>query len=363
MKKFSYNQEALDNLGIKDTSILDPLVDFESARRAHQKKDHSRHDKRMSIKEAVAEFVAPNDIMTDGCFSYVRTPIQAFFEICRQYRDKNMNLQHISSPNTNMSYFINYGVTKYVHNSYAGAEMRGIDRSFNRRIKNGDVTILSEWSHGAMAQGFKAAQLGCPGVFSKQLLGSDIVGYNPFVKVMQNPACDEPDKVVYIPALYPDLTIIHAQWADKYGNVRIFGPAVNDVAMAAAARKVIITAEEIVPEAELRNNSKGVIIPFMYVDAVVEMPYGGLPGNVPGYYYWSREWWEWLFRIALLSDEACDDFFAYWVDDCKDQYDFLEKLGGGKWLANARRLVKAGEGDNELDGVSYDYQEVVAKFE
>ncbi|MGE5403875.1 MAG: CoA transferase subunit A [Candidatus Saccharibacteria bacterium] len=361
MKKYSYNQEALDNLKITDTSILDRLVDFDSARLAHQKKDHSRHDKRMPLADAVSQYIEDGDIITDGSFSYVRTPMQAFFEICRQ--GKVTNLQHISSPNTNMSYFVNYGITKYVHNSYAGCEMRGIDRNFNRRIKNKDVTILSEWSHGSMGQGFKAAQLGCPGVFSKQLLGSDMIKYNPFIKVMQNPLRDDNDPVVFIPALYPDITIIHAQWADKYGNARIFGPAVNDVAMAAAARKVIITAEEIVPEADIRNNNKGVVIPFVNVDAVVELPFGGVPGNVPGFYYWSREWWEWLFRVAMISDDGVKDFFRYWVDECKDQYEFMEKLGGTKWLAHARRLAKAGEGDNELDGVSYDYEEVVPKFE
>ena len=88
-----------------------------------------------------------------------------------------------------------------------------------------------------MAQGFKAAQLGSPGVFSKQLLGSDILKFNPYTKVMQNPMRADHDPVVFIPALYPDLTVIHVQAADKYGNARIYGPAVNDIALAAAARK------------------------------------------------------------------------------------------------------------------------------
>jgi hypothetical protein len=234
--------------------------------------------------------------------------------------------------------------------------MRGIDRNFGRRINDGSVKILSEWSHGSMGQGFKAAQLGNPGVFSKQLLGSDLIKHNPLVKVVQNPMRDDPDPVVFIPALYPDITIIHCQQADKYGNTRIYGPAVNDVAMAAASRRVVITAEEIVPESEIRNNNKGVIIPFMYVDAVVELPWGGVPGNVPGYYYWSREWWEYLFGPAMDTEENLAQFLKEWITDCKDQYDFVEKLGGVRWLTDARRLVKAGEGDNELDGVSFDYE-------
>ncbi|MDD5712066.1 MAG: hypothetical protein PHY31_04815, partial [Smithellaceae bacterium] len=337
MQKFSYNTEAIKNLQIGDTSLLDPLVDFESARLAHQKKDHSRKDKRMSLKEAIAEYVADGDIATDAGFAYVRTPHQAYFEMIRQGKK---NLHFIGSPNTNQSYMINYGVCAYSHNSYVGAEMRGTDRNYSRQLKAGKVKILSEWSHGSMAQGFKAAQLGAPGVFSKQLLGSDIVRYNPYVKVMQNPMREDPDPVVFIPALYPDVTIIHVHAADKNGNARIYGPAVNDVAMAAAARKVIVTAEEIVPEIDIRYNNKGVAIPFMYVDAVVELPFGAVPGNMPGCYYWSRQWWEKFLRFATLSDDNCREFMGYWVMECKDQFDFVDKLGGAKWITQARRLTK-----------------------
>ena len=131
-----------------------------------------------------------------------------------------------------------------------------------------------------MALGFKAAQLGVAGLFSRSLLGSDIVTHNPFVKVMQNPIAGDGQPVVFVPALYPDVAIVHVHAADKYGNGRFFGPAVNDIAIAAAARKLIVTAEEIVPEADMRYNNKGVAVPFIYADAVVELPYGGVPGSM-----------------------------------------------------------------------------------
>ncbi len=353
MGTFSYNPEAIANLKITDTSILDRLVDFESARAAHLAKDHSRRDKRMSLSEAISAFVADGDIATDAGFAYVRTAHQAYFEIMRQGKK---GLHFIGSPNTNQSYMINFGVCAYSHNSYTGAEMRGTDRNYSRQLKNGKVKILSEWSHGSMAQGFKAAQLGVPGVFSKQLLGSDILRYNPYVRVMQNPMRDDPDPVVFIPALYPDVTVIHVHAADKTGNARIYGPTVNDIALAAAARKVIITAEEIVPEIDIRYNSKGVAIPFMYVDAVVEMPYGAVPGNMPGHYYWSRQWWEKAFRYACISDDNMKAFMDEWVFGCKDQFEFVDKLGGAKWITMARRLTKAAEYDNESDCVDFSYQ-------
>ncbi|HOO91019.1 MAG TPA: CoA-transferase, partial [Syntrophales bacterium] len=225
----------------------------------------------------------------------------------------------------------------------------------SRQLKNGKVKILSEWSHGGIAQGLKAAQIGAPGLFSKQMLGSDIMKYNPYVRMMQNPMRDDSDPVVFIPALYPDVVFIHVQVADKYGNACIYGPVVNDIALASATRKVIITAEEIVPEINLRYIKDGAIIPFIYVDAVVELPFGAVPGNMPGYYYWSRQWWEKLMRHATKDEEKFFEFFDEWVMRTKDQFEFVEKLGGTKWITEARRQTKAAEGSNE--DIDFRYQE------
>ncbi|HNU75832.1 MAG TPA: CoA-transferase [Deltaproteobacteria bacterium] len=352
MGVFDYSSEALENLKIDDTGVLDRLVDFETARKVHLGKERAKKDKRISLKEAVAEFVQDGDVVMDTGFGYVRTCIQSHFEIMRQ---EKKNLQMIGAPNTNQSYMIITGAVTYSHNSYIGAEMRGTDRNYTRQLKAGKVKILSEWSHGGVAQGLKAAQLGSPGVLSKQMLASDIIKYNPYLKVMQNPIKKEPDPTVFIPALYPDVTFIHAQAADKYGNAYIYGPTVNDVAGAAASKKVVITAEEIVPESDIRYNKKGVIIPFFYADAVVELPYGALPGSMPGYYYWPRQWWEKLMRLAGPSDENMKDFIDEWIFGTKGPIDFVEKLGGARWMIEARRQTKAAEGDNE--DIDFSYQE------
>lgn len=357
MGKFNYNKEVLANLRIdeKDTSLLDRLIDYDSAVLAHEKKSHAAVDKRLSLKEAISEYVKDGDILTDTGFSYVRTPIAAYLEIMRQ---GIKGLQMIGSPATNQSYMINYGTVSHSHWSYCGAEMRGTDRNMSRNVKEGRTKLLSEWSHGTMALGFKAAQIGVPGIYSKQLLGSDMVKYNPFIKVVDNPMKAEKDPCVFIPALYPDVTIIHVHQADKFGNAKIYGPLINDAALAGAARKVIITAEEIVPPSALRNDNKGVVIPFVYVDAVVEMPYGALFGSMPGLYYWPRRLWEKTLRYWAFKEGALDDFFNTFVHECKDQFDIIDKLlGGSKWMVNAKRLTKAEEGDNEDEGVDFHYKE------
>lgn len=357
MGKFSYNQEVIANLKLDESDIpfLDRLIDYDSAVEAHAKKNHSAVDKRISIQEAVSEYVKDGDIITDTGFSYVRTPIASYLEIMRQ-GIKNLNV--IGSPATNQSYMINRGTVTRSHWSYCGAEMRGTDRNMSRNVKQGKTKVLAEWSHGSMGLGFKAAQLGLPGVYSKQLLGSDIIRYNPLVKVVDHPMKAEKDPCVFIPALYPDVTIIHVHQADKFGNAKIYGPIINDAAIAGAARKVIITAEEIVTPTAMRYDNKGVVIPFTYVDAVVEMPYGALFGSMPGLYYWPRRFWEKTLRYWAHKEGAIDEFYDVILNQCKDQYDIIDKfLGGSKWIANAKRLTKAEEYDNEDEGVDFHYKE------
>lgn len=357
MGKFNYDKEVLANLKIdeKDIPRLDRLIDYESAREAHEKKSHAAVDKRISLKEAISEYVKDGDILTDAGFSYVRTPIIAYLEILRQ---GIKGMTNIASPATNQSWLIPFGAVTHSHWSYCGAEMRGTDRNMSRIVKQGKTKVVAEWSHGSMALGFKAAQLGIPGVYSKQLLGSDMVKYNPFIKVVDNPMKAEKDPCVFIPALYPDVSIIHVHQADKFGNCRIYGPLINDVAMAAASRKVIITAEEIVPPSAMRNDNKGVVIPFQYVDAVCEVPYGALVGAMPGLYYWPRRLWEKIMRYWAFKEGAIEEFYDILVNQCKDQYDIIDKfLGGSKWMMMAKRLTKAEEYDNEDEGVDFHYEE------
>ncbi len=110
--------------------------------------------------------------------------------------------------------------------------------------------------------------MGVPYLASKVMLGSDMVKHNPYVKISSHAFKDEPEKdmVCLIPALYPDIVFIHVQKADKYGNAMIWGPVVNDIALSVASRKVVITCEELVSEDEIRNNTSGNSIPFMYME-------------------------------------------------------------------------------------------------
>lgn len=335
------------------------FVDFQGARDYKLSKSRKKKDKRMSLPEAIGEHVKDGDIHAETGFGYVRTPQQAYFEIVRQ---KKTNMIETGSPMSPASYMVSFGCSKGLHLSYVGVEMRGNDKNFARMVKEKQCSIFSTWSHGAMSLGFKAAQLGSPFIACKQMLGSDMIKQNPFIKVIDNPLNDKEDPVCLIPALFPDLCIIHVQEADRYGNAVIKGPAINDIALAAACRKVIITAENIVPEMTIRDNSNAAI-PFWYVDAVVELPYGSYPGSCPGFYYWNREWWEWLIRVATPKWESIKDFFDYWVFETKDQFDFIEKAGGLREIDRARHLELAAESVIDDSMVDFAYNQVIAKWD
>ncbi len=332
------------------------LVDNQSWKDAHMKKNRSRVDKRMSLKEAVREFVQDGDILSDSGFTWVRGSLQAQFEMIRQDKQK---LSFMGAPMATAGFLTWNNQVQYLHNSYTGAEMRGTDKCFSRAIKEKKAEVVSEWSHGAQAVGFKAAQMGLPYAASKIMLGSDMLKYNPYVKVVNNEVTGQEDPVCLIPALYPDIVFIHVQQADKFGNARIWGPIVNDTALAVASRKVVITCEEIVTENEIRSNTADNQIPFLYVDAVVEMPYGNMPGSCPGYYYWHREWWELMVRIGTARDETFKRFLDYWVYDCRDHFDFIDRLGGGiRETAFLRKLCRGAEDFQEIDRADYSYKEV-----
>ena len=336
------------------------LVSSDSWRQAHLKKNRNRVDKRMSLKEAVQQFVNDGDIVSDTGFTWVRGCIQATIEMMRQ---RKQELTLMGAPMGTAGWLTGSGIVKHIHNCYTGAEMRGIDRTFSRNIKSGAVEVLSEWSHGSMSLGFKAAQLGIPYCATKIMLGSDMLKYNPYLRVIHNDFMpeSEDEKVCLVPALYPDVVFIHVQQADKYGNARIWGPILNDAALAVAARKVVITCEEVIPEDLMQRDTAANVIPFIYVDAVVEMPFGNLPGSCPGYYYWHREWWEQNIRVAFLNDEAFKKTLDKWVYGCRDHFDFIDKLGGGAHqLSNSIKLTKVAEGLHDIDSIDYKYDEISA---
>jgi glutaconate CoA-transferase subunit A len=126
-----------------------------------------------------------------------------------------------------------------------------------------------------------AGSMGMPFLPTASLLGSDLLERTP----AQHIRCPFTDQLlVAVPALVPDVALIHVQTADATGNAQIEGPAYMDVECARAANTVIITAEEIVPSEAIVRTADRTVIPGFVVDAVVEVPFGSYPHECHGRY-------------------------------------------------------------------------------
>jgi glutaconate CoA-transferase subunit A len=144
-------------------------------------------------------------------------------------------------------------------------------------------------------------------------------------------------KLAALPALYPDVAIIHVHRADIYGNCQIDGILVADDDIAKASKRVIITTEKIISNEEIRREPSKTVIPYWCVDAVIEMPYGSYPGNMPGEYFSDEEHLkDWL--VAEKDELQLEEFIGHHILSSKDFYEYLEKNGG---MNKMRKLMQA----------------------
>lgn len=159
----------------------------------------------------------------------------------------------------------------------------GLAPNFRHAVQGGKVRF-EENSCYTVISSLRAAAFGVPFMPIANLGESYLV--NKF-KTVNNPYGDE--EILTVPAIYPDWAVIHVQKADEEGNAIIYGPIFEDIIMARAARKIVLTAEKIVSSDEISQEGDLAVIPGFKVAAVVEMPKGALPGACYPYYDYSSE--------------------------------------------------------------------------
>jgi glutaconate CoA-transferase subunit A len=141
---------------------------------------------------------------------------------------------------------------------------------------------FDEWSHMAMGMRFRAGAMGVPFLPMRSMMGSDVIARLPEVREMTCPYTGE--KLILVPALNPDVALIHVPRCDPYGNAQIDGLQFMDIDLAMAANKVILTTERIVSNEQIRRAPDQTKIPFLAVEAVVEVPFGCAPHECYGLY-------------------------------------------------------------------------------
>src|SRR5207249_3445653 len=213
-----------------------------------------------------------------------------------------------------------------------GLEARGLSPHARRVLESGEVEC-TEWTNYTLAVRFKAAAMGLPFLPSRSMLGTDTFRHSA-AKVITCPFTGA--QLTALPALFPDVAVIHVHEADRHGNCRIRGTTVADFDLARAAKKLIITCERLIPNDDIRSDPSRTVIPFFCVDAVCEVPYGSYPCNMPYEYFTDeahlRRWLE-----VQRDSDTFKGFLDEYVYGGKDFVEYLYRCGGLPRLQELRR--------------------------
>jgi len=301
-------------------------IDPDVMRQFFRHKSRNQNDKLTTVKEAVARYLKDGDYLAVGGFGTNRIPTALLHEVVRQGK-KNLAL----SGHTATHDFQILAAGKCINRCDAayivGLEARGLSPNARKQCQDGDIELV-EWTNYTLALRYRAAAMGISYIPARVMLGTDT--YNEGAcKTVTCPYTAK--KLLAVPPLYPDVAFIHVHRADKYGNSQIDGIIVSDTDIARAAKHVIISCEEIIEEDVIRKDPSRTAIPWFYVDALVHVPYGSYPGNMPYCYFSDEEHLkEWL---AVETDE---DKFRKFLEDniygISDFSDYLKKRGGVKRL-------------------------------
>jgi glutaconate CoA-transferase subunit A len=217
--------------------------------------------------------------------------------------------------------------------SFVSMEAYGLPPNFRRAIEKGDLKY-DEISGLAIIIGFEATGRGVPFLPYRGPFGSDYLKQRPdFYKQIACPFTGE--ELMAVPAIKPDVAIIHAQRADAAGNIQIEGTAGSDLELAKAAKRVIVSVEEIVPTDVIRENPFKTKIPRIYVDMVIEQPFGAHPTSlVPTYV--GDPWHMMTYMEMAAKPESFKDYLERIV--LKSENEYLEAVGGAKHLDLLKKL-------------------------
>ncbi len=313
--------------------FTDPSAD--TAREFFRGKPRRLVNKVMSVKDAVSKFVHDGDYLASGGFGANRIAAAVMHEILRQNPQNLGFAGHTTTHDFEILCAGNRDGEKLlarVDSAYiVGLEARGLSPQARRVMQSGEVEVC-EWSNYAMAVRFRAAAAGVPFLPARCMLGTDTF-LRSAAKIVECPFTGI--KLAALPALYPDISVIHVHESDSFGNSRIKGISIADVELARASKHLIITTERIISTEEIRNHPDATAIPAFCVDAVCEVPFGSYPGNMPGEYFSDeRHLKEWL---RVERDEAeYEKFLQKYIYGVSDFEEYVELCGGKKRLEELR---------------------------
>ncbi len=287
----------------------------------------------MPMKEAVSRFVHDGDSAYLAGFTHL-IPFAAGHEIIRQGR-KDLTLCR-ATPDIIYDQMIAAGCAKKIVFSYAGNPGVGSLRCFRRALEKGVPRPLEieEYTHFDLSGRLFAGATNMPFLPVRTNLGSDLPANNPNLRVVVDPYSG--DQVSVVPPLKPDVAVVHVQRCDAAGNAHIWGIVGEQKDAAFAAKKVILSAEEIVSEEIIRSDPNRTLIPDFIVAAVVHEPWCAHPSYTQGYYDRDNDFYVRWDEITK-EHESTVAWMKDWVYGVEDRAAYLVKLGAERRQALAPR--------------------------
>ncbi len=289
--------------------------------------------KLIPLTEAISKFVNDGDLVYAAGFTHL-IPFAAGHEIIRQ-RKRDLALAR-ATPDLIYDQMVAAGCARKVIFSYMGNPGVGSLRILRAALEKGQIE-WEEYSHFGMITRLQAGASGLPFLPMNQTGAQDLEKANPNIKRIPDPY-GGPD-VIVVPALHPDVAIVHVQRADAEGNAHLWGIIGEQKEAAFAAKKVILTAEEIVEPEVIRSDPNRTMIPSIIVSAVCHVPFACHPSYAQGYYDRDNEFYLQWDKISE-SPEAVKQYLDEWVYGVKDREEYWQKLGAKthKRLKVARQM-------------------------
>jgi len=297
-------------------------------------------DKIKTLKEAVNLYIHDGCHISFGGFTINRQPMACAYEMIRQGK-KNLHV-YIHSGGQTLDILIGAGCVKAVEIAYgANGRFAPTCVRFRKAVERGELPV-EDYSNYQMTLRFLAGAMGVPFLPVKSGMGTDIVkkwGFTAEMRrsdprlpdhkllVQNNPFVnDGQEPLVLVPAVNPDVTVIHAQQADYQGTVRLAGLTFADVEQARAAQHVIVTCEDLVEPGVLRAEPERNHIPFFAVDAVVHVPHGAHPSACYGYYDYDAQHLN-MYRTTASDDKKFSAYLEEYVLTVNSHEEYLNKIG------------------------------------
>lgn len=269
--------------------------------------------------------VRQGDCVAIGGGLSLRVPMAAVRELVRQRID---GLELVGSAHgIDVDMLCGAGLVSVCAESYVGFEQDfGTAMNYRRACESGRVKVR-DTSCYTLVQQLRAAASGLPFMPIRSVRGTDFMGLHPEYRTLICPFSGQ--ELVLVPALRPDVAILHAQLGDPRGNLVIQGPPVVDKLFARAAGRVVATVERVVPAGQIGPGD--ITIPGFYVSAVAEVRYGAHPTSCYPLYAYDRVHTAEYYRGTLDSDRCFRErYLDPFVYRCRSHDEYLHAVGGGE---------------------------------